>query len=189
MLGTMLRKHFLFLFALILVFFSFIAPTFAQEDPVSSETAMMVDQKSTYTLPFPGMLPDNPLYFLKAMRDGVIGFLISDPLKKTQFDLLKADKKVAEAVYLVNHKQNESLAISSSTEGQEFFEDAIMQIEKARASGMNTTQLLSDMNASSQKQEEVLSELYKVTGNKTFENQAKKAGEFRKSVIAIQEQE
>ena len=47
-----------------------------------------------YLLPYPGMLPDNPLYMLKAMRDRVINFLIADSQKKAEFYLLQSDKRL-----------------------------------------------------------------------------------------------
>jgi len=47
-----------------------------------------------YVLPYPGMLPDNPLYFLKNLRDRIIEVLISDPVNKAEFYILQADKKL-----------------------------------------------------------------------------------------------
>lgn len=182
----MILKQALVLFAVIFTFFPVVSVSFAQENPVSSETAQVVPQKSTYTLPFPGMLPDNPLYFLKELRDGVIGFLISDPLKKAEFDLLKANKKIAEGVFLVNHKQNDELAVSSVEEGNAFFADAITQIQTAKQNGMDTTALLGEMKSSAQKHEEVLTEMFEKTGNTAFEERAKKAAEFVKNVERLQ---
>jgi hypothetical protein len=45
-----------------------------------------------YVLPYPGILPDHPLYFLKSMRDVIVNALISDPVKKAEFALLRSDK-------------------------------------------------------------------------------------------------
>src|SRR5690242_14285884 len=53
-----------------------------------------------YTMPYPGLLPDSPLYSLKVFRDRVISFFISDPLKRSSFDLLQADKRLEGAYYL-----------------------------------------------------------------------------------------
>jgi len=59
-------------------------------------TAQTVD----YTLPYPGMLPDSPLYFLKQVRDWILDKLIMDPAKKTEFYILQADKRLAMGVAL-----------------------------------------------------------------------------------------
>src|ERR1700704_2037322 len=46
--------------------------------PAPNNTSQTVD----YTLPYPGLLPDSPLYFLKTFRDRLISFFISSPIKK-----------------------------------------------------------------------------------------------------------
>jgi hypothetical protein len=52
-----------------------------------------------YYLPYPGLLPDNPLYYLKAIRENIQKFFISDPLRKAQFDLLQANKTLCRRVW------------------------------------------------------------------------------------------
>ena len=52
-------------------------------------------QTEEYILPYPGILLDHPLYFLKNLRDQVMEFLISDPTKKAEFSLLQSDKFLA----------------------------------------------------------------------------------------------
>src|ERR1035437_474186 len=60
-----------------------------------------------YDLPYTGILPDNPLYFLKALRDNILNSLITDPLKKARFDLLMADKRLGGAVDLINKDKDD----------------------------------------------------------------------------------
>lgn len=55
--------------------------------------------KVDYLLPYPGILPDHPLYFLKAFRDRILEALIVDPLRKAEFYLLQADKRVGMAMF------------------------------------------------------------------------------------------
>ena len=38
--------------------------------------------KVLYNLPYPGLTPDNPLYFIKAVRDRIIDISTRDTLKK-----------------------------------------------------------------------------------------------------------
>lgn len=47
-----------------------------------------------YQLPYPGLLPDSPLYFIKQVRDWVLDKLIMDPVKKTEFYILQGDKRL-----------------------------------------------------------------------------------------------
>jgi hypothetical protein len=49
-------------------------------------------QKVEYTLPYPGILINHPLYFLKRFRDQILEAFISDPVKKLEFAILQTDK-------------------------------------------------------------------------------------------------
>lgn len=51
-----------------------------------------------YSLPYPGILTNHPLYFLKYMRDMVLENIITDPVKKLEFSLLQSDKFFAMAM-------------------------------------------------------------------------------------------
>lgn len=68
-----------------------IQPTYAQEE-ISVE-AKEVD----YDLPHAGMLPDNPLYSLKKVRDSFWLFFTRDNLEKADLLLLFSDKKIVMA--------------------------------------------------------------------------------------------
>lgn len=64
-------------------------------------------QSVEYVLPYPGMLPDHPLYFLKSIRDRIIEVLISDPVNKAEFYILQADKKLNMGVSLSGQGKTE----------------------------------------------------------------------------------
>lgn len=49
---------------------------------------------SDYSLPYPGILPDHPLYFLKSLRDQILLFVTRNPLEKSKLYLRIADKKL-----------------------------------------------------------------------------------------------
>lgn len=51
-----------------------------------------------YALPYPGILPDHPLYVFKKIRDAILEFLIVDPVRKAEFYILQADKRLAMAL-------------------------------------------------------------------------------------------
>lgn len=122
--------------ALILAVFVF----FFSGVAVSAQEALEIDTVSptpvpeiVYTLPYPGILPDNPLYVLKATRDRIVSFFIADPIKKAEFDLLQADKRVQAGLFLL-HKEDPDipLAISTISKGQNYLHEALAGIAKAQ---------------------------------------------------------
>lgn len=82
-----------------------------------------------YELPFPGMLPDNPFYFLKVIRDGLIKMLINDDLKRARFSLESGEKRVYAARLLIG-KNKDKLAIDTLSKGNNYLNDAIIAIKK-----------------------------------------------------------
>ena len=47
-------------------------------DTNATESSIIISQRVNYELPYPGMLPDNPFYFLKVLRDGIVKLLINE---------------------------------------------------------------------------------------------------------------
>lgn len=47
-----------------------------------------------YALPYPGILPDHPLYWVKRMRDGILVFFTRGPSKQAELFLLFSNKKL-----------------------------------------------------------------------------------------------
>ncbi len=93
------------------------SPVAAQE--LSSESAGLTQVETVdYTLPYPGILPDNPLYPLKAFRDRMVSVLIADPVKKSLFNLLQADKRLQSAVYLLYDHDTTNIQLAESTNHQ-----------------------------------------------------------------------
>lgn len=119
------------IFFVVLSFFVFLPSVYAQEelkiDPITPTPVPEVE----YVLPYPGILPDNPLYSLKASRDRIISFFIADPVKKSEFDLLQADKRLQAGIFLL-HKNSPDvdLSITTISKGQNYLEEAIGVIAK-----------------------------------------------------------
>lgn len=146
-------KKTLLLFLLLSLFFSLAAlKTFAQT--ASSSAPMHVE----YDLPYPGLLPDNPLYYLKAIRDNILKFIISDPLKKSEFDLLQADKRLVSAQALFS-KGKKELSITTLSKSGNYFDDAISNVQKAKKQGEEVRQLINKLLISSQKHQEVIAQM------------------------------
>lgn len=108
-----------------------------------------------YQLPYPGLLPDNVFYYFKTLRDKIVGFLISDPVKKAEFDLLAADKRLNAGVYLFE-KGKYDLALSTISKGENYFDEAIEKTKTAKKQGMETTDILIKLSTSVKKHKEVL---------------------------------
>jgi len=149
------------LFFLILFLSSFLfLPSLvgAQEATESSPPTPTV--QSNYSLPYPGMLPDNPLYTLKMIRDGVVRFLITDSYKKAQFNLLQADKRLQAGVFLLKKGQTKTeLALSTIAKGENYFSQALMETVRSNAEGRDIGPLLGDLEQSVQKHRQVVSNL------------------------------
>ena len=155
------------LFALVLV-----KPVHAQEvSPNPTPTPI------EYALPYPGLLPDHPLYFLKAVRDRFMGFLISNPLKKAEFDLLQADKRVETSLILVKQGKNKTdLAVTTFSKGENYFEDAIAKTAEAKKEGLDINNFIKKLSLANRKHQEVLLDIDK----KLNESEKKKFASERK---------
>src|SRR3989344_4302328 len=134
-------KKLLFILIIFFIFLFSAATSFAQE--TSKENTSVSTPSSVtaidYALPYPGLLPDSPLYVLKTIRDRIVEILISDPIKKANFELLQADKRLNEGVSLFNKGEKKyALAETTISKGENYFEKGIAQIERAKKQGIIT---------------------------------------------------
>jgi len=128
-----MRKIYLLILFLLIFLLSF-NTSFAET--LSPAPVPQVD----YELPYPGLLPDSPLYFLRMIRDRAISFLISDPLRKSEFDLLQADKRLNAGIYLFN-KGKISLALSTISKAENYFEQALVKMGEAKIEGKSINEI------------------------------------------------
>lgn len=182
-------KSYLILIILSAIFFVFTyfkTPVFAQESTATS-TAETVMTKSDYNLPYPGILPDNPLYFLKALRDKVVSFLINDSVKKAQFNLLTSDKRIAAAQSLVD-KEKKELAITTISKSTNYFFNAVAAVGEAKKIGKETGGILTSLSASVKKHLEVIGDMEKEKDKnfkKDLQREKKRLEELAKLVEEI----
>lgn len=143
---------FLFLFFIITV------PSFYL---ISSQSITITEKKVVYELPYPGMLPDNPLYVLKDTRDKIIDFTTRDNLKKAEFYLLLSDKHINAAALLVKKGKN-ALAVETLYKGEEYSTKIPKLIAKAKKQGESpTAQFIEKLKLSNNKHREVIEQLLK----------------------------
>jgi len=133
----------------------FIRPVVAQMKTKTVEEETAVEEKVEYVLPYPGILPDHPLYRLKMLRDRIWGFLIRDPLKKSQWCLLMADKRVWASQMLAD-KGKFDLAITTASKAEKYLEQAIEKAYEAEEMGRGDQGFFSKLADASLKHEEVL---------------------------------
>ncbi len=150
----MKKQVFSFLFCF-LVFAALVFSAFAQEAPLG---ALSPTPTIEYQLPYPGLLPDSPLYFLKTFRDRLMSYLIADPQKKAEFDLLQADKRLTAGVALA-HKNSYPLATSTISKGENYFFDAVVNAQAAKKQGIAISSLRQKLLLASLKHQEVLTML------------------------------
>lgn len=142
------------LIVFLFVFLLFANKTFAQDISTSSSNLSQV----SYELPYPGILPNNPLYFLKAVRDNLIGFFITDSLKKSEYDLLQADKRLGSAKALLD-LGNVDLSITTLSKSGNYFDQAISKAEQAKREGENANDIFGKLILSSEKQQLVIKDM------------------------------
>lgn len=158
-----MKKRLLLLFVLIFLFLN-VQGLFAQENSSikEKELSSVSAQIKTidYVLPYPGLLPDNPLYFLKAMRDRIISLLISSPLRKADFNLLAADKRLNEGILLFGKGEGKyNLAESTISKGENYFEQALDQAIQAKRIGESVGDIAQRLYQASLKHQQVIKSL------------------------------
>lgn len=92
-----------------------------------------------YFFPYPGkILPDNSLYFIKALRDKAWLFFTTNPGKKAELLLLFSDKRLASSRALFE-KGKPNIAFSTLTKAEKYLEGASVQNEENRKKGIDTS--------------------------------------------------
>lgn len=126
-------------FSLFILHGSFVGKVFAQIEngsiiaiPIpASDSAEIFPQHVNYELPYPGMLPDNPFYFIKVVRDTIVKALINDPYKKAQFSLLTSQKRMYAGKLLIK-KGKMQLSFDAIEKSNNYLDDALFSIKEAK---------------------------------------------------------
>ncbi len=116
-----------------------VSPVIAQPTITPAETgdvlaAMQEKKKSEYILPYPGIAVDHPLYFLKRFRDQILEKLIVDPIRKSEFHLLQADKFLNMAIFL-NNQGKVALATSVITKAETYMQQVVGELVAIKGNG------------------------------------------------------
>lgn len=125
---------------LFVAIFLFVTPLqYAQDTVIETDTPVGVDmeatksseiapQKVSYELPFPGILPDSPLYIFKVLRDGAVKLVINNDMTRARFYLLNAEKRMFAAKLLVD-KHKDDLAVTTFSKSNNYLFDALFALK------------------------------------------------------------
>lgn len=149
-------------------------------DEVGEATGSAEEERINYELPYPGILPDHPLYPLKMIRDRIIELLTSDPVKKANFYLLQADKRLSAGILLFE-KGKGDLSETTISKGQNYLEKALESAIKAKTQQDSALDIAAKISASSIKHKEEIEKINdRAKGNVAdkFGHHLKRAEEF-----------
>lgn len=99
-------------------------PTYTYSPMVLSEKKEIdeEEQQIEYFLAYQGKVnPDNPLWYLKALRDKGWYLITFNPLKKAELNLLFADKRLNSSIELFKNNKPD-LGLTTLTKGEKYLE-------------------------------------------------------------------
>ncbi len=127
-----------------------------------------------YNLPYPGILPDNPLYSLKTLRDKILIFFTSDGIKKAQLNLLLSDKRLMMGEILWE-KGNTELSISTITKAEKYLLNTSLELVALKKQDKLPPGLADKVALAAKKHIEVIEKIISKTNNETVVNRLKDA--------------
>lgn len=120
----------------------------------ASELAEEIAEQQDYALPYPGILPDHPLYFPKMVRDRVVLVVTRDPVSRSELLLHYANKRMAAADVLIEQGKPE-LAIETATKAQHYLTTSASVLTEVPDSS-DTNELWKQLYAAAVVHEEVM---------------------------------
>lgn len=175
------------IFVLFLVFLTF--PNFAFAEKVSGSSSPTPSPTIDYGLPYPGILPGSPIYPVKVLRDRLVEFFISDPLKRGEFYLLQADKHISAAQVLASQSsKNFSVAETTVSKGENYMELSLSQLPTIKALQLDDTNLLHRIITALKKHQEVIKGLEKDAPGEVrsgLEQSRERAAEMQKKAESL----
>jgi len=119
------------------------------------------ENRVVYSMPYPGILPDHPLYFVKAIRDQINLFFIRDHKKKAETYLLYSDKRFTASVLLLENGK-EKLALDTLAKGEKYFFKIPFLIDQAKKQGQSfPKEFIEKIKTSNEKHAEIIDDFLK----------------------------
>src|SRR5258706_9333966 len=155
----------LILFAFAILFISVLrvaAVRYEYRGPMSAQKGFLstLDTKVDYQLPDPGtVLPDNPLWAVKVMRDRLWLFITTDPYQKAEMKLLFADKRLGSAKILFEQNKPD-IGMATLEKGERYLTESADAEKTLRTGGSDTKELLDRLTRASLRHYELMSLMY-----------------------------
>ena len=135
----------------------------------NSQTIEVSPKKVVYTLPYPGILADHPLYPIKRLRDSILIFTTRDTLKKAELYHHLSDKHIAIALRLEG-KGKEQLAIDELKLAEDFFSKVPALLKESKEQGVGpTNDFITKLYLSNSKHAELITDFLKKTTEDNIE--------------------
>ena len=150
-----MKRFFLFVFCTVTIIQLFVRSSFAQLNKSLTVLSPTPKVSVDYTLPYPGILPDHPLYFIKEIRDKTLLWITNDPVKKSQLLLLMSDKKLAMGKILME-KQSTTLATQTFKESEKLLLDAVILLASVKREENLSPNTIEKFEFAIKKHEEVI---------------------------------
>lgn len=113
----------------------------------------------SYNLPYMGnILPDSPLWRLKALRDKIWFGITTSHIRRAQIALLFADKRLAMSQKLFEMGEPE-IALSTFTKAEKYLPIALSEEKVAMSQGVDTNEFLLQLATACLKHKEVADNL------------------------------
>lgn len=110
------------------------------EENTESEESKIVEEREDYSLPYTGILPDHPLYFLKMIRDRIQLWLTRDTLKRADLLLHYADKRISASLDLAE-KGKAGLAVTTATKAEKYLDRSLTEVMNLDSSDSEVVEL------------------------------------------------
>lgn len=112
-----------------------------QDEQISGRSDELARMEIDYYLPYEGpVTPDHPLWPLKAIRDRVWLIVTTNPYRKSELNLLFADKRIVASQKLFEQGDFET-GYSTLTKAEKYLENACNIEQEIRGEGGDTTEL------------------------------------------------
>ena len=111
--------------------------------PAATPNVTPTPEQVQYDLPYPGMLPNSSLYFLKQARDWILDKLIMDPIKKTEFYILQGDKRLGMGIMLAASGDGK-LSEQVISKGEKYMHNATQVLLSVKSQGKNVPAYITD---------------------------------------------
>lgn len=129
---------------------------------VASESAVVsdnpIEMEVNYYMPYPGILPDHPVYWIKMMRDKIVEVLTLDLNKRVELWVLYADKRMGAAAVLVDGNKRE-LGVETAEKSVAYLNRAVTGLEELKEKGVDVGDLANRMERGTLRHAQVLKRL------------------------------